>query len=385
MITKAVILAAGRGTRVQPLTSDLPKPMIPVLGKPVLEYIVEHLARQGVDEIMINVSHFAPRIQRYFGDGRRFGVRIGYSFEGHLDGERLVAAPLGSASALRKIHDFGGFIDDTTAVLCGDAIVDLDVQGAARLHRAQGAIASVVTRQVDAASVSNYGIVVSAAGGRVVSFQEKPAPAHARSRTASTGIYLIEPAVLAHIPPDRPYDIGGELFPDLVRRGLPFYSQCHAFEWIDIGRVGDYWSIVQRLMACPTRAVPMPGVETRPGVWTGLNVRVDWSTVQVAGPVHIGSGSSIEPGCTLRGPLWIGDDCRVDAGAHLDRSIVLDYAHVGANANVRELIVSGTSCVNREGRPAADAEIRGRRWWGDARATPAARGHDAAASTWSNR
>jgi mannose-1-phosphate guanylyltransferase len=154
MIRKAVILAAGRGTRVQPLTADLPKPMIPVLGKPVMEYIVEHLAGQGVREIMVNVSHMAPRIQQYFGDGRRFGVRIGYSFEGHLERGEIVPTPLGSAGALRKIHDFGGFIDETTAVLCGDAIVDLDLADAARVHRAQGALATVITREVERSAVS---------------------------------------------------------------------------------------------------------------------------------------------------------------------------------------------------------------------------------------
>jgi mannose-1-phosphate guanylyltransferase len=383
MINKAVILAAGRGTRVQPLTSDMPKPMIPVLGKPVMEYIVEHLARQGIGEIMINVSHFAPRIQQYFGDGRRFGVRIGYSFEGHLDGDELVATPLGSAGALRKINDFGGFIDETTIVLCGDAIVDLDVQRSAQRHRAQRAIASVITREVDAQAVSNYGIVVSAADGRVVSFQEKPAPAEALSRMASTGIYLVEPAALDLIPADRSYDIGGELFPDLVRRGLPFYNQCCEFEWIDIGRVGDYWRIIQRLMANDTPGIPMPGVEVRPGVRTGLNVRVDWNTVRIDGPVYIGSGAAIEPGCTLHGPVWIGDGSLIEAGANLARSIVFDYAQVGPNANVREMIVSGNYCVTRDGHPLpeTDASPDGG-WWSDARSLlPVPRRQDAGASS----
>jgi mannose-1-phosphate guanylyltransferase len=374
MIRKAVILAAGRGTRVQPLTYDMPKPMIPVLGKPVMEYIVEHLARQGIGEIMVNVSHLAPRIQDYFGDGRRFGVRIGYSFEGHLDGDRLVATPCGSAGALRKINDFGGFIDETTAVLCGDAIVDLDLQAAARRHREQGAIATVITREVEASAVSSYGIVVSAEGGRVVSFQEKPAPAEALSRMASTGIYLVEPAALDLIPADRPYDIGGELFPDLVRRGLPFYNQCHDFEWIDIGRVADYWRIIQRLLAEPAPAIPVPGIEVRPGVRTGLNTRVDWDTVRIEGPVYIGSGSSVEPGCTLRGPVWIGDGCRIEAGAHIEHSVVLDYAQVGANATVREMILSGSYCVTREGHAVAGAGSAPHdTWWSDARSLLAAR------------
>jgi mannose-1-phosphate guanylyltransferase len=272
--------------------------------------------------------------------------------------------------------------------LCGDAIVDLDLQDAARVHHAQQAIATVVTREVEPDAVSNYGIVEADRNGRVVSFQEKPTPELARSREASTGIYLVEPSALEYVPVDRPYDIGSELFPDLVRRGLPFYSQCRAFEWIDIGRVADYWQIIQRLMEKGAPGLRLPGTKVRPGVRTGLNVRVDWASVRTEGPVYIGSGSSIEPGCTLRGPVWIGDGCRIEAGAHVERSIVFDYAQVGPNANVREMIVSGRFCVTREGQPpAADDTAPNEGWWGDARALLPARRvqHAAVSSTRSNR
>ena len=364
MIKKAIILAAGRGTRLQPLTCDLPKPMIPLLGKPVMEYIVDHLARQGVREIMVNTSHLAHRIEEYFGDGRRFGVHIGYSFEGHLDDGRLLPEPVGSAGALRKINDLGGFIDTTTAVLCGDAVVDVDLQAAAARHRAQGALATVITKEVALQDVGNYGVVVSRADGRVVSFQEKPAPQQALSRQASTGIYLVEPGVLDHVPADRPFDIGSELFPALVRQGLPFFNQCLEFEWLDIGRVADYWQIVQRLMQGGVAGIGLPGREVQPGVHVGLNTSVAWDSVRFEGPVHIGSGSRIEPGCSFKGPVWIGNGCHIEAGAHIERSVVFDYAHVGANATARELIVSGAYCVSREGRA---HEAPAQRWWGDAR------------------
>ena len=363
MIKKAVILAAGRGTRLQPLTHALPKPMIPLLGKPVMEYIVEHLVRQGVREIMVNTSHLASRIEEYFGDGRRWGVQIGYSFEGHLDGDRPVPEPVGSAGALRKINDLGGFIDQTTAVLCGDAVVTLDLQAAAARHRAQGAIATVITKQVALNEVSNYGVVVSEASGRVASFQEKPAPQDALSRDASTGIYLIEPEVLAHIPAGRVFDIGGELFPLLVRRGLPYFAQCRNFEWLDIGRVADYWQIVQRLMHGGVAGIELPGTEVRPGVRVGLNTRVDWDTVHIEGPVCIGSGTVIEPGAVLRGPVWIGTGCRIEAGATVKRSVVFDHAQVAANATASDMLVSGSFCVGRDGQ----ADTTARRWWGDAR------------------
>lgn len=364
MIRKAVILAAGRGTRLQPLTTDMPKPMIPLLGRPVMAYIIEHLVAQGVQEIMVNVSHMADQIERYFGDGRHLGVQIGYSYEGCLLDGALVPEPLGSAGALRKIQDHGGFIDQTTVVVCGDAIVDVDLQQAWREHSAQGALATVVTKQVAEHEVGNYGVVVARADGSVVSFQEKPRPSEALSREASTGIYLIEPEVLDLIPQGRVMDIGSELFPALVQRGLPFFRHTQDFHWLDIGRVGDYWRIMQALMSGQVPHVRMPGREVRPGVFVGLNVDVHWESLDVNGPVYIGSGARVAPGVRLRGPTWIGNGCRVDEGATLTRSILFDYAHIGANAMARERIVSGAYCVSREGL-ADQAPATG--WRGDAR------------------
>ncbi len=387
MINKAIILAAGRGTRLQPLTADTPKPMIPLLGKPVMAYIVEHLVRQGITEIMVNTSHFAHRIEQYFGDGRRFGVHMGYSFEGHFKHGHIVPEPLGSAGALRHIHKLGSFIDDTTAVLCGDAVVDIKLQAAAATHRAQGAIASVITREVAEQDVSNYGIVASNADGRVNSFLEKPAPHQALSRQASTGIYLIEPEVLAHIPAQGSFDIGSELFPALVRQGLPFFAQSHDFEWLDIGRLSDYWQVVQRMMQGQVACVTLPGLQMLPGVHVGLNTRVAWDSVQFEGPVYIGSGSRIDAGCVVRGPVWIGNGCHVQAGAVVERSVLFDYAKVGAGATVREALVSHDYCVSKEGHAEPPISMPdSQRWWGDAKESQRAFGLNTSAneSCWAN-
>lgn len=364
MIRKAVILAAGRGTRLQPLTSDMPKPMIPVLGKPVMAYIVEHLARQGITEIMVNVSHMADQIERYFGDGSRFGVQIGYSYEGRLEGGRWVPEPLGSAGALRKIQDQGGFIAETTAVLCGDALIDADLQAAACVHRLREAVATVVTKEVPLRDVSNYGVVLARDDGRVASFQEKPSVAEARSRHASTGVYLIEPEALALIPSGQVMDIGSELFPALVQRALPFFQQSLDFSWLDIGKVSDYWRVMQAVMRGEMPGITMPGREVRPGVFVGLNTQVHWESLKVLGPVYIGSGATVEPGVTLIGPTWIGNGVRVEAGAVLERSILFDYAHIGANAMARERIISGAYCVSRDGTEDGDVLCH---WLGDAR------------------
>ena len=185
---KAMILAAGKGTRVQPITHVIPKPMIPILQKPVMEFLLELLKEHGFTEVMVNVSHLAEEIENYFRDGQRFGVEIAYSFEGRIEDGELIGSALGSAGGLKKIQDFQHFFDDTFVVLCGDALIDLDLSEAVRLHREKGAIASLVTKRVPKDQVSSYGVVVTDDQNRISSFQEKPSVDEALSDTINTGI-----------------------------------------------------------------------------------------------------------------------------------------------------------------------------------------------------
>lgn len=367
-MAKAMILAAGQGTRVRPLTKQTPKPMVPILGKPVMEYIIEHLARYGVRDIMVNVAFNHWKIENYFGDGHRWGVEIGYAFEGAREHGEIVPRPLGSAGGMRRIQDFSGFFDDTTIVLCGDAIIDLDLQAALFEHKSKGALASVVTLEVPRDQVKNYGVVVADESGRVLSFQEKPKPEEALSNLASTGIYIFEPAVLEMIPRDREFDIGSELFPMLVKQGLPFYAQTRPFHWIDIGRVSDYWTVLQRVLSGEVADMRMPGKEVRPGVWAGLNTKVDWDTVDITGPVYIGSGSCIEPGTKIEGPAWLGNGCLLRSGSKLTRSVLFDYTRVNAGCEFKDVIASPQYVVDREGHTFYQGEEGTALRWGDARA-----------------
>ncbi|MGI9132779.1 MAG: sugar phosphate nucleotidyltransferase [Rhodoferax sp.] len=350
-----MILAAGQGSRVRPLTNDLPKPMVPILGKPVMEYLVEHMARHGVRQIMVNVAYHHHRIEEYFGDGRRWGVEIGYSYEGVLDHGDIVARPRGSAGGMRYIQDFSGFFDETTLVLCGDALIDLDIGSAVREHRSKGALASVVALEVPREQVQSYGMVVADADGRVASFQVKPSPEEARSTLASTGIYLFEPAVINLIPPNCNFDIGAQLFPLLAQNQLPFFVQNRFFHWIDIGRVSDYWSVLQRVLRGEVAHMNMPGREVRPGIWVGLNTRIDWDQVRIEGPVYLGSSVRIEAGAHIIGPTWIGHGSHVRGGATLRRCVLFEYTRIGANMEFSEMIVSPDYCVDHKG----DAVYRG--------------------------
>ena len=382
---KAMILAAGKGTRVRPLTYDLPKPMIPILGKPVMAYLVEHLARYGVTEIMVNVSYLHEKIEEYFGEGHQFGVQIGYSFEGYTnDSGEVVPQPLGSAGGMKKIQEFGGFFDETTIVLCGDALIDLGLKSALFEHRRKGAMASVITLEVPWDKVSSYGVVVSDDDGRIRAFQEKPPQEAALSNCVSTGIYIFEPAVLELIPTDRPFDIGSELFPLLVEKGLPFFAQKRQYNWIDIGSVKDYWEVLQSVLMGEVAQLDVPGIQIDDGLWVGLNTSIDWNGgTRIEGPVYIGSGSRIEAGATIIGPTWIGHGSHVCAGAEVVRSVLFEYTRVLPGVVLDEMIVFKDYSVDRDGEMRHVSEYDPDAW-GNARDRRKRRRHEAEAEVFND-
>jgi mannose-1-phosphate guanylyltransferase len=366
-MAKGMILAAGQGSRVRPLTRDVPKPMIPILDKPVMEYLIEHLALHGVRDIMVNVAYHYQRIEEYFGNGSRWGVEIGYSYEGVCDHGDILPRPMGSAGGMRKVQDFSGFFDETTLVLCADAIIDLDITAAIAEHHHKHALASVVAMEVDRKDSASYGMVLADGDGRIASFQEKPSPDEARSTLASTGIYIFEPEVLTHIPSDTVYDIGSQLFPTLVAQQQAFFVQRRQFNWIDIGRVSDYWSALQRVLRGDIATMTMPGREIRPGVWVGLNVRIPWDSVQIEGPVYIGASVQIEPGAVITGPAWIGHGCVVKQGARITRSVLFEYVRIAAHMDFKDVIVSRQYCVDRHGDTLYRGDDACVLRWGDAR------------------
>ena len=343
-----MILAAGKGTRVRPLTYEMPKPMIPIMGKPVMEYLIEELERHGFDEIVINVSHLPEKIENYFGNGERFGVEIGYSFEGHIENDEIVSTALGSAGGLKRIQEFSGFFDDTFIVVCGDALIDLDLTKAVRDHWRSGAMASICTLEVPKSQVPNYGVVVSDVNGSITSFQEKPSVEEALSSQVNTGIYIFEPEIFDLIPVDEKFDIGSQLFPKMVEQSLPLHAINLPFNWIDIGRISDFWEANQKIMQGKLRTIPMPGKMLREGVWAGLNVAIE-AGADIQGPVYIGSGSKIEAGCQIVGPTWLGNGCHIRSGARVSRSIIFDYTRIGSGSIVQESVAFGRFFVDKEG------------------------------------
>ncbi len=347
---KAMILAAGKGTRVQPITYTIPKPLIPILHKPVMEFLVDLLKQHDFTEIMVNVSHLAKEIESYFHDGQRFGVQIAYSFEGTIrENGELEGQALGSAGGMRRIQDFYPFFDDTFVVLCGDALIDLDLTAAVKWHREKGSLATIITKSVPRSEVTSYGVVVTDQDGKVQAFQEKPTVEEALSTNINTGIYIFEPEVLNYIPSGQEYDIGGDLFPKLVEMGAPFYAIPMDFQWVDIGKVPDYWQAIRSVLMGEVKNVPIPGTEVAPGIFTGINVAVNWDKVDITGPVYIGGMTKIEDGAKITGPAMIGRNCHICSGAHINNSVVFEYSRIASDVDLTDKLVFGRYCVDKNG------------------------------------
>lgn len=346
---KAMILAAGKGTRVRPITYTIPKPMIPILQKPVMEFLLELLRQHGFDEIMVNVSHLAHEIENYFRDGQKFGVQIAYSFEGRIEEGELIGDALGSAGGMKRIQDFKPFFDDTFVVLCGDALIDLDLTSAVKWHREKGSIATVIMKSVPKEEVSSYGVVVTDDDGKIKAFQEKPSVEAALSTDINTGIYIFEPEIFKYIPSGIEYDIGSQLFPELVKMHAPFYGISMDFQWVDIGKVPDYWRAIRSVLSGEVKNVAIPGHKIKNGIYTGLNVSVNWDKVDISGPVYIGGMTKIEDGVKIVGPTMIGPNCWVCNGALVDNSVIFEYSRLGAGIRLVDKLVFGRYCVDKTG------------------------------------
>ena len=346
---KALILAAGKGTRLMPLSRDCPKPMLPILDKPVLECLIEHLAGQGVDQIIINTSYLAAEIETYFASGRRWGVELAFSYEGYEEEGQLHDEPLGSAGTIRRIQQHSGFFDDTFIVLCGDALLDLDLRALLAAHHEAGALATLALSRVEPEKVSQYGVAVLDDLGRIMSFQEKPKPAEALSNLVNTGVYIFEPEIIKYIPEHTPSDLGSEIFPALAQDGRAIYGVEMDFNWIDIGRVADYYAVQMSAIAGKIPCVPRSGKEIMPGVFVGANTRFNPRRCHIEGPMVIADSVTIEDGASLIGPLYIGRGSVIERGARIERSLVFEYTRVGAQATLSNMLASGRWCAQTDG------------------------------------
>ncbi|KEO83009.1 hypothetical protein EL26_12015 [Tumebacillus flagellatus] len=223
---KAVIMAGGKGTRLQPLTNRMPKPMVPLLERPCMEYIVDLLKRHGITDIAVTLQYLPDVIKQHFGDGSAHGVRLHY-FEEHT--------PLGTAGSVKNASDF---LDETFLVISGDALTDFDLTNAIRFHREREALGTMVLTEVD--DPTRFGVVTTDEFGRIVRFQEKPSRDEVFSHTVNTGIYVLEPEILTFFEQGQEYDFSKQLFPQVLEQGLPLYGCVGEGYWSDIGTPDQY-------------------------------------------------------------------------------------------------------------------------------------------------
>ena len=314
---KAMVLAAGLGTRLRPLTYEIPKPMVPVLDRPVMAHIVDLCRRQGFDELIANLHYFPDTIRDYFGDS------IEYRFEEEL---------LGTAGGVRNVRDFFG--DDLVLIISGDALSDIDLNALTERHRAAGGIGTLTVKRVE--DTREYGVVLHDADGRISGFQEKPHPDEALSDLGNCGIYCFSPEIFDYFPETDPVDWANDVFPALLENDVPFYIHEIDEYWNDVGsldelRSGTFDALSGALKIEKSDSAPAPDdAEVLGDVWIGENCRIG-SGVRLTGPVVIGDGSTVGDNVSLR-------DSIVFPGTTVpDHQIVIGaiYGHAGIVASLR--------------------------------------------------
>ena len=321
---RVMVMAAGRGTRLRPVTDLLPKPMAPVGNRPVLYHILRLLKRHGFSEVVLNLHHMPEVITDYLGDGSGVGLAVQYSFEKDL---------LGTAGGVKKNEDFLGV--GTFLVMSGDALTDIDLTGLVAAHRRNGSIATMAVKEV--ADPSLYGVVLTDDDGRVVGFQEKPPREEARSHLCNCGIYVFEPEIFSLIPAGEFDDFGSRLFPDMLKQGVRFHAHTVGGYWSDVGNLSEFYRGNADALTGKV-GVELPGQEVRPGVWVDEGAVVAPS-VRIEPPVLIGRGCLLGENVVIEGPAVLGEDAVIGDGAHIVRAVVLSGSRLLAGAVIVEGIV----------------------------------------------
>jgi mannose-1-phosphate guanylyltransferase/phosphomannomutase len=325
---KAVVMAGGEGSRLRPLTINRPKPMVPLVNKPVIVHILELLKKHGITEVILTLQYMADVIQDYLGDGSAIGMQIHYSIE---------EVPLGTAGSVKNAQQH---LTDTFIVISGDAVTDFDLRTIIEYHKAKKAIATLTLYRVP--NPLEYGVVIINPEGRIQEFQEKPSWGQVISDTVNTGIYVLEPQVLDYFAPGIPFDFSKDLFPILLQKGDPLYGYVSGGYWCDIGNIQEYIRASSDVLEGRVHLGPI-GKEIGGNVWCAENVEIA-PDAQLYGPIYLGEGVKIKGAVVVQGPSAIREYTIVDNRAHIDRSIIWRNSYIGEGAEVRGAIV-GRQCT----------------------------------------
>ncbi|MUL35255.1 mannose-1-phosphate guanyltransferase [Gloeocapsopsis dulcis] len=329
---RAVLMAGGSGTRLRPLTCDLPKPMVPILNRPIAEHITNLLKRHQITEVIATLHYLPDVIRDYFQDGSDFGVQMTYAVEEDQ--------PLGTAGCVKNIAEF---LDETFLVISGDSVTDFDLTAAIEFHKRKQAKATLVLTRVP--NPIEFGVVITDEDYRIRRFLEKPSTSEIFSDTVNTGIYILEPSILDYLPANQESDFSKDLFPLLLEKGEPMYGYIAQGYWCDVGHLDAYRESQYDGLFGKVK-LDFAYTETKPGIWQGQNTFIDPS-VEICPPVLIGSNCRIGPRVRIDPGTVIGDNVTIGADADLKRPIIWNGAIVGEDAELRACVIGRGTRVDR--------------------------------------
>ncbi|MEM9164235.1 MAG: sugar phosphate nucleotidyltransferase, partial [Cyanobacteria bacterium P01_F01_bin.4] len=329
---RAVLMAGGSGTRLRPLTCDLPKPMVPILNRPIAEHIVNLLKRHGITEVIATLYYLPDVMRDYFQDGHEFGVQMTYAVEEDQ--------PLGTAGCVKNIADL---LTDTFLVISGDSVTDFDLQAAIQFHKERGSKATLVLTRVP--NPIEFGVVITDEDGRINRFLEKPSTSEIFSDTVNTGTYILEPEVLDYLPPNQEQDFSKDLFPLLLEKGEPMYGYVAEGYWCDVGhleayRESQYDALDSKVL------VDFAYPEIKPGIRVGQNTYID-PTAKIKPPVLIGHNCRIGARVNLEAGTVIGDNVTIGNDADLKRPVLWNGAVIGDETHLRACVIARGARADR--------------------------------------
>jgi mannose-1-phosphate guanylyltransferase / phosphomannomutase len=326
---KAVVMAGGEGSRLRPLTINRPKPMVPIVNKPVMEHVLDLLKRHGIVDVVVTVQYLASVIQDYFGDGSQLGMNISYSVE---------ETPLGTAGSVKLAED--QLRDDTFIVISGDALTDFDLGKIIASHKERKAKATLTLYHVP--NPLEYGVVITDDAGRIRQFLEKPGWGEVFSDTVNTGIYVLEPSIFDYYEGGKPVDFSSDVFPQLLRKKDALYGYVADGYWCDVGNIPEFLRANADLLSGNVNLEPI-GRHLGDGIWVESDSVEIASNAQLYGPVWLGDSAKVKDGVVVRGPTVIRDDTILDSRSQVDRSVIWRNSYIGERAEIRGAII-GRQC-----------------------------------------
>ncbi|MGC0408398.1 mannose-1-phosphate guanylyltransferase/phosphomannomutase [Streptomyces sp. SAI-163] len=332
---KAVVMAGGEGTRLRPMTSSMPKPLLPVVNRPIMEHVLRLLKRHGLNETVVTVQFLASLVKNYFGDGEELGMELTYANE---------EKPLGTAGSVKNAEE--ALKDDAFLVISGDALTDFDLTDLINFHKEKGSLVTVCLTRVP--NPLEFGITIVDEEGKVERFLEKPTWGQVFSDTVNTGIYVMEPEVFDYVDPDVPVDWSGDVFPQLMKEGKPIYGYVAEGYWEDVGTHESYVKAQADVLERKVD-VDIDGFEISPGVWVAEGAEVHPDAV-LRGPLYVGDYAKVEAGAEIREHTVIGSNVVVKSGAFLHKAVVADNVYVGPHSNLRGCVVGKNTDIMRAAR-----------------------------------